>query len=115
MAKNSISNPDTLKENTEALAAHTQALKQNTAALAAHTAALLPSTVKQFVYGVLSAPLTLPETTTLAALGWDAGSLPGLAAKINDQDWHGVEVDVGAIQRCADISDVIAVVAAAES
>jgi hypothetical protein len=62
-----------------------------------------------------SAPLTLPDTTTLAALGWDPGSLPGLAAKINDQDWHGVEVDVGAIQRCADISDVIAVVAAAES
>jgi hypothetical protein len=115
MAKDSISNGDALKANTAALAAHTQALNQSTAALVAHAAALTPSTVKQFVYGVLGAPLTLPDTTTLAALGWDAGSLPGLAAKINDQDWHGVEVDVGAIQRCGDISDVVAVVAAAEA
>jgi hypothetical protein len=86
MAKDSISNGDALKANTAALAAHTQALNQSTAALVAHAAALTPSTVKQFVYGVLGAPLTLPDTTTLAALGWDPGSLPGLAAKINDQD-----------------------------
>jgi hypothetical protein len=110
MAKKSISSADALKENTAALKAHTRALKAHTAALAA----LTPSTVMQFVYGVLGAPLTLPPSTTLAALGWDPGSLSGLAQEINDRNWHGKQVDVGAIQRCKTISDVIAVVAAAK-
>jgi hypothetical protein len=113
MAKKSISSAEALKANTAALKAHTRELRRHTAALMAHTVALTPATVKRFVYGVLGAPLTLPDTTKLAALGYDVGALSGLAAEINDQHWQGVQVQVAAIQRCTAIANVIAVVAAA--
>lgn len=78
----------------------------------------VPANAKQFVYMVLDEMLpdqNLTDSTKLSDLGFDDNpSKDTICGTINRHRWHGVNLAFGALNSCAKVSDVTAVVAAAE-
>jgi hypothetical protein len=106
-----ISHARALEQHTATLLHHSKAIQRQSLALAARTLALSSTSAKVLVYSILSEPLTLPDSTPLSKLGLDAAALAGTAAAIRAR---GVDVQVGAVQACTTIAQLVEVVAAAD-